>query len=1068
MKRCFITIYSLLVLLFLSKENTGQTQQMSFNLISGTNGIHLGKINAITQDKYGFMWFSDQTNRCIVRYDGSYMTSYQNNPDDSNSLGGYYPETFFADSSGVIWIGFGGSGMDSFDPATGIFKHFRHDTSKANSLSSDWVWAILVDHLDNLWVGTNSGLDRIDQKTGKFEHFTYDENDPTSLSHNVVRAIYEDRQGTIWIGTGVPWVHGNEGGLNRFDRSTHTFTRYVNDPNDENSLVNNKVRAILEDSKGNFWIGTSNDGLHTLNRKTGKFTRYLYDPKNPEKLSRPPVRNVWDHITFIAEDADEKLWIGTVGKGINRYDPVTQKITHFGDDANISGTFKDNSGWCAYASDDGLFWLSTQESHLYKIDLYNNTIPHFEVDGAMRSLYNEDPSVLWLSTGSGVVRRNLENGTSKRFVHQPQNTNSLSSNYVRRIIKDHQGIFWIGTSNGLNRYDADSKIFTRFLNNPSDNSSLSDNDISFLYEDQDLNLWVGTYRGGLNLLNRNTGKFTRFQNDIADKNSIGNGAVTALLEGSKNELWLGLSFNAGVNKLDRKTGTFRHYFSGHSVNDLFKDSDGIIWVGTESGLYSYDNSTGEINPANEESTGISKNAFIISVIGDNESNLWISTLTGIYKLNKNRDHFIHFGKESGIKTRDEDRLVTGASYRGHDGKLFFCDRDGYYSFYPAKLKSLSDTSKLYFTNFLVNGNSVIPGDGSPLHQPLLNTDKIKLDYNQNVLSFNFTAIEYRKPGDNTIYYKLENYDNDWRQTNAEDRVTYFKIPPGEYIFRIKTANTNSGRWSEKSMAIIISPPWWATWWFRLSAIILLATTFYLLIRWWLHRKFRLQLEHTQKEKQLAELNQKAAELEMQALRAQMNPHFIFNSLNSINMFILENNNLQASEYLSKFSRLVRLILQNSQEAFIPLEKELEALQLYLELEALRFENKFEYKITVDEDIDTTVLKVPPLIIQPYAENAIWHGLMHKQEKGYLEIEIYQQEEVLFCKITDDGIGRKRAAELKSKSGTIQKSLGMRITADRIAMLHQQNKTFITITDLVLADGNPGGTEVLIEIPVHYD
>jgi LytS/YehU family sensor histidine kinase len=219
---------------------------------------------------------------------------------------------------------------------------------------------------------------------------------------------------------------------------------------------------------------------------------------------------------------------------------------------------------------------------------------------------------------------------------------------------------------------------------------------------------------------------------------------------------------------------------------------------------------------------------------------------------------------------------------------------------------------------------------------------------------------------------------------------------------------------------------------------------------------------------VAELKQKSAEMEMQALRAQMNPHFIFNSLNSINMFILENNKLQASEYLSKFSRLVRLILQNSQEALVPLGRELEAFRLYLELEALRFENKFEYKITVAGNVDTTMLRVPPLIIQPYAENAIWHGLMHKREKGHLEIDVYGEDEMLFYKITDDGIGRKEAAELKSRSASTQKSMGMRITADRIAMLQHRNETSITITDLVLPDGNPGGTEVLIKIPIIYD
>src|SRR6266496_3688280 len=229
----------------------------------------------------------------------------------------------------------------------------------------------------------------------------------------------------------------------------------------------------------------------------------------------------------------------------------------------------------------------------------------------------------------------------------------------------------------------------------------------------------------------------------------------------------------------------------------------------------------------------------------------------------------------------------------------------------------------------------------------------------------------------------------------------------------------------------------------------------------------LQLQKLESEKTKVEFQQQATELEMQALRAQMNPHFIFNSLNSINRFILQNNKTQASEYLSKFSRLMRLILQNSQEAFIPLERELEALQLYLELESLRFDNKFEYKISVDDEVDTTMLKVPPLIIQPYVENAIWHGLMHKKEKRHLDIQLFLEKEVLFCKITDDGIGRKKAAELKSKSASTHKSMGMRITGDRIAML-QQNKVwinYITVNDLILPDGSAAGTEVLLKIPL---
>ncbi len=150
-----------------------------------------------------------------------------------------------------------------------------------------------------------------------------------------------------------------------------------------------------------------------------------------------------------------------------------------------------------------------------------------------------------------------------------------------------------------------------------------------------------------------------------------------------------------------------------------------------------------------------------------------------------------------------------------------------------------------------------------------------------------------------------------------------------------------------------------------------------------------------------------------------------------------------------------------------MESELDALKLYLELEAVRFDHQFEYRIIIDKDLDADILKVPPLIIQPYAENAIWHGLMHKEEKGHLEIELLQCDEVLYCKITDDGIGRKKAAELKSKSAATHKSMGMRITADRIAILQQKKQidTTIQIRDIVLPDGSAGGTEVLLKMPV---
>src|SRR5665213_1118622 len=154
-----IFLFSLL-LAFTSKAGLGQTREPKFNLISGADGITIGRINSITRDREGVMWFADQTSKCIIRYDGTHMKKYLNDSKDSNSLGGHgYPECMVADSSGIIWIGFWvGGGLDKFDPATGKFTHFRHKANDAGSLANDTVGAVLIDHLGNLWVGTISGL----------------------------------------------------------------------------------------------------------------------------------------------------------------------------------------------------------------------------------------------------------------------------------------------------------------------------------------------------------------------------------------------------------------------------------------------------------------------------------------------------------------------------------------------------------------------------------------------------------------------------------------------------------------------------------------------------------------------------------------------------------------------------------------------------------------------------------------------------------------------------------------------------------------------------------------------
>ena len=217
-----------------------------------------------------------------------------------------------------------------------------------------------------------------------------------------------------------------------------------------------------------------------------------------------------------------------------------------------------------------------------------------------------------------------------------------------------------------------------------------------------------------------------------------------------------------------------------------------------------------------------------------------------------------------------------------------------------------------------------------------------------------------------------------------------------------------------------------------------------------------------------EFEHKLADTEMTALRAQMNPHFIFNCLNSIKLYTLDNDADKASDYLTKFSRLIRLVLENSRSELVPLQNELEALQLYIELEAMRFKHKVQFCINVSPEIDQRYLRIPPLLLQPYVENAIWHGLMHKAGGGTVTVEVSQPEEnLLHIEITDDGVGRERALALKSKSAGRHKSFGMQVTADRIRMINQlyNTHTQARIVDLVDSFGEACGTKVILDIPV---
>jgi anti-sigma regulatory factor (Ser/Thr protein kinase) len=336
------------------------------------------------------------------------------------------------------------------------------------------------------------------------------------------------------------------------------------------------------------------------------------------------------------------------------------------------------------------------------------------------------------------------------------------------------------------------------------------------------------------------------------------------------------------------------------------------------------------------------------------------------------------------------------------------------------------------------------------------TSGVQLSHDNNSIRFSFTGISLLVPGEAGYRYRMLGIDSAWTYS-ALTSVEYPSLPPGEYCFQVMARN-NDGYWSAKaaSFAFIILPAWWQTWWFYLFVLLLFLSLVFLVFRW------RLKVI---KEKQKRRLAQEAMLLssELKALRAQMNPHFMFNVINSVQYFVTNNDPESSQKYLSKFARLMRYIVDHAGTTDMTLQQEAEALQLYLDLEALRFGEFFHYQISIHLDEDDRYIRVPSMVIQPFVENAIWHGIMHKKNSvGKITVDFKKIDNRIQVVLEDNGPGRAFTAQLKEKRSNHQ-SVGTQNTNDRINMInqmkHQQN-TVETI-DLFDEQGNPAGTRVIL-------
>lgn len=978
-------------------------------------GMISSYVRSITEDRNGNMWFGTEYGG-FSKYDGKTFSHFT----DKEGLSHVHVLSSLEDKSGNLWIGTYGGGVSKYDGKT--FTNY----SEKEGLGNNAVNSIFEDKAGNLWFGTEGGVSKFDGNI--FTHFTEKE----GLINNFVWSIEEDNGGYLWFGT--------DGGITKYDGKI--FSNYT----DREGLSNNKVWSILADKNGNLWFGTYGGGVSKFDGKT--FTHYT----EREGLSH-------NKIMSSLEDKSGNLWFGTNGGGVSKFDG--KKFTNYSRKNGLNFDVV----WSIYEDNARNLWLGTYGGGVSKFDgksFKNYTDKEGLSNSMVFSIHEDKTGNLWFgSFGGGVSKYD-----GKSFTNYTEKE-GLNRNFVISILEDRSGNLWFGTNlGGASRFDG--KTFTHF----TEKEGLGKNSVLSIFEDKSGNLWFGTDGGGVWKYDGKT--YTH----LTQKQGLTNNIVRSILEDKKGNLWFGTE--GGVTKFDGQN--FTQYsqkgdLSLSYVVSILEDKTGNLWFGTQGrGVWKFDGKTFTIVTEKE---GLSHN-FVSSILEDKTGNIWVGTSKGLNCIRQMKR--ISTTEFQQGKPGSNSEILVIRKEDGLKGDDFFLnsvllDKKNRIWWGTGKALSMMDLSLFYFNDSVpkiqldqiyLNEKFVdytnIQSDSSELSKQLQRIkfsgvasfhnypNNLELPHDINHLTFQFSAIDWYAAHKIQYQYKLDGLDKDWSSLTSENKADYRSIPFGKYTFKVQAVGS-AGKWSKTfEYPFEIRPPWWQTWWFYLLVFFAIASAISFAI--WLRVK---NIKKKAEDKAKVEIEK--LELELKVLRSQMNPHFMFNALNSIESYIWNNEIKAASEYLGKFARLMRLVLENSHFDTVPIEKELEALVLYLQLEAMRADFSFDYEIRDETGLDLQENEITPMLLQPFVENAILHGLSPlKERKGMINIHISKiSNEKLKVIIRDNGVGRKI-------SDSKRVSFGMSLTRERILKLNQNNEDALVIRDLKDSSEKPMGTEVTIYLP----
>ncbi|SEL85022.1 sensor histidine kinase [Parapedobacter koreensis] len=974
-----------------------QYTPMTYRTLTVPDGLPQSYVSGIVQDPQGFMWIG--TRDGLARYDGRQFKVFRHDGDDSTTLASNITRKLTLDRDGLLWIGYEEGELDILNTRTEEIIHCSAEVPYAalkHSIKMDGP--IVQDRSGKHWMLSKDGaLFVVDLHEKQLTRHTATSLFPQFDEHYITGLARVGDDMLLMLDRSMAYINGDMQVRERvmFDFANNRLYNPTVDWKDTSPLVRSNGDMLFAD-QGRLVFFEKAKAAFTVFRLPVK--QYFIMPRLLMGKDENIIVAYRNYSYYFYRATNQLVLVDTMAS--NQYVKTALCVDR-------SGVLWEGSNGFGIRQFD--VYLRHMPSQAYQIDFPFEVLHHLgiaqeAVDRTFlrginayffRWVNGRDGQIWMAKAGEDSVRTpNLlryHDGILRQEHFVYHNLSPQPNQGIDALAVDPGGDLW-GLDHRFRLIRFDEATDTATVYPPLALGYLKDrfNEINGMVADGDNTFWICSARGLIRYHLR-TGSVAHF---IEDKRAV---HLLAIQQDPRDPdiLWLG-TYSDGLIRFDKRTGSYRFFkardgLPNHTVYTIIPDARGVLWCSSNKGIFSFNPETYQVH----------------GYIPQGNTPL----------VECNRFHCFVFP----------------------DGKLLFGGTGVYTRFAPSDMRDDHFEPNTALTGIFINNKPAHYGNPEfPLDRPINALQRLRVPYHQNFLSFEFAALQFNAPEKLQYRYKLEGFDTDWVLAGNKNVATYTGVPPGEYTLLINASNT-SGKWSShiKELPIIITPPFWKTWWFITLSVLASGILVFLLVR--------QQLRAIRKKDQARmAYERETMELEARALRSQMNPHFVFNCLSSIKSLIQQGEKRAAVAYLTTFSKLIRNQLSNTQKE-ISLQEELDTCLLYVQLEALRFGDKLSCLFEADPHVNLAALKVPPLIIQPFVENAIVHGILPKAGNGSVAITVQQQGDNVVCRIDDNGIGREQAALLKSKRKARHESKGTLLATHRLKLHNTLSRHNIDIT-----------------------